>query len=47
MFTSSATHKEAELGSSKYNLGPLPMKGTRKRNPDEYFVLNGRRSPIV
>lgn len=31
---------------SFYNLRPLPSRGTRKRNPDEDFILRGRRTPV-
>ena len=41
MFTSSASRKQPLDSSEIYNLRPLPMKGTNRRNPDEDFVLNG------
>lgn len=31
---------------SLYNLRPLPSTGTRKRNPDEDFILRGRQTPV-
>lgn len=31
---------------SFYNLRPLPSRGTKKRNPDEDFILRGRRTPV-
>ncbi|CAB3993966.1 Hypothetical predicted protein [Paramuricea clavata] len=46
MFTSSASHKQPHNSSEIYNLRPLPMKGTHRRNPDEDFVLNGFGSDI-
>lgn len=38
--------KEPYERNSCYNLRPLPSRGTRKRNPDEDFILRGRRTPV-
>lgn len=38
--------KEPYERNSFYNLRPLPSRGTRKRNPDEDFILRGRRTPV-
>ena len=46
MFTSSASRKQSRGSSNIYNLRPLPMQGTHRRNPDEDFVLNGFGSEI-
>ena len=46
MFTSSAQRKQPYESSEIFNLRPLPMSGTNRRNPDEDFVLNGFRSDI-
>lgn len=46
MYTSSMAKKEPYERNSFYNLRPLPSRGTRKRNPDEDFILRGRRTPV-
>lgn len=40
-----AKKKQVEK-DSLYNLRPLPSAGTRKRNPDEDFILRGRQTPV-
>jgi len=46
MFISSMAKKKPSEKDSFYNLRPLPSRGTRKRNPDEDFILRGRRTPV-
>lgn len=45
MYTSSMAKKGPYEMDSFYNLRPLPSRGTRKRNPDEDFILRGHRTP--
>lgn len=46
MFISSMAKKKQVEKESLYNLRPLPSTGTRKRNPDEDFILRGRQTPV-
>lgn len=46
MFISSMAKKNTLEKDSLYNLRPLPSRGTKKRNPDEDFILRGRRTPV-
>lgn len=46
MFISSMAKKRPSEKDSFYNLRPLPSRGTRKRNPDEDFILRGRQTPV-
>jgi hypothetical protein len=45
MFTNSDSRKQFR-DSKVYNLRPLPIDGTHRRNPDEDFMLNGFGSNI-
>ncbi|KXJ24376.1 uncharacterized protein LOC110248432 [Exaiptasia diaphana] len=46
MYTSSMSKKAPFDGNSPYNWRPLPCKGTRKRNPDEDFILRGNATSM-
>ena len=46
MFISSMAQKKTSARESSYNLRPLPSRGTKKRNPDEDFILRGRGTPV-
>ena len=46
MFISSMAQKQSPEMESIYNVRPLPSQGTKKRNPDEDFILRGRRTPV-
>lgn len=46
MFTRPASPKKPYNSSEIYNLRPLPMKGTTRRNPDEDFAVNGFRRDL-
>lgn len=47
MYTSSMSKKGPfDGGNSPYDWRPLPCKGTRKRNPDEDFIMRGKASSM-
>ncbi|XP_031568153.1 uncharacterized protein LOC116302890 [Actinia tenebrosa] len=43
MYISSMYKKQPYGRDSPYNWRPLPSRGTKKRNPDEDFILRGKR----